>query len=76
MGVIAAFFARVFRLSLGRPCTGFFLIRQEVRAICKTRNQLSKTCKLHSIFALRRDQASASLPFPLAHVLFYARTET
>ena len=40
MCVIAAFFARVFLLSLGRPCTGFLLIRHEIRAICKTRNQL------------------------------------
>ena len=40
MCVIAAFFAHVFRISLGRPCTDFLFIRQEVRAICKTRNQL------------------------------------
>src|SRR2546425_9294062 len=41
MCVITAFFARVLRISLGRPCTGFLLISQEVRAVCKTRNQLS-----------------------------------
>jgi len=40
MCVIAAFFARVLRICLGRPGTGFLLIRQEVRTICKTRNQL------------------------------------
>jgi hypothetical protein len=40
MCVITAFFARVLRMCLGRPYTGFLLIRQEVRAICKTRNQL------------------------------------
>ena len=38
--MIAAFFARVLRICLGRPGTGFLLIRQEVRTICKTRNQL------------------------------------
>jgi hypothetical protein len=42
MCVITAFFAHVFRISLGRPCTDFLLIRQEVRAIGKTRNQLGK----------------------------------
>jgi hypothetical protein len=40
MGVMAAFFARALRIRLGRPYTGFLPIRQEVRAIGKTRNQL------------------------------------
>jgi hypothetical protein len=40
MGVMAAFFARVLRRRLGRPYTGFLLIRQEGRAIDKPRNQV------------------------------------
>ena len=40
MGVIAACFARVLRLCLGSPDTGLLCIGQEVRAMCKTRNQL------------------------------------
>ena len=40
MDVIAAFFARVLRMCLSRPCTGFLPIWQEVRATDKTRNQL------------------------------------
>jgi hypothetical protein len=38
--VITAFFARALQMCLDRPCTRFLLIRQEVRAIGKTRNQL------------------------------------
>ena len=41
MGVIAVGFARVLRLCLGSPDTGLLRICQEVRAMCKTRNQLS-----------------------------------
>ena len=40
MGVIADFFARLLRMCPGRLFTGFLLIRQEVRAIFKTCNQL------------------------------------
>ena len=40
MGVIAAFFARLLRMCPGHLFTGFLLIRQEVRAIFKTCNQL------------------------------------
>jgi hypothetical protein len=41
MGVIAAFFARLLRMCPGRLFTGFLLIRQEVRAMFKTCNQLT-----------------------------------
>jgi hypothetical protein len=41
MGVIADFFARLLRMCPGRLLTGFLLIRQEVRAIFKTYNQLN-----------------------------------
>jgi hypothetical protein len=40
MGVIADFFARLLRMCPGRLFPGFLLIRQEVRAIFKTCNQL------------------------------------
>src|SRR5712692_4319880 len=42
MCVIAAFFARALRVCTGRACMSFFLILQEVRPICKTRNQFVK----------------------------------
>src|SRR4029434_2449039 len=41
MGVIADFFARLLRMCPGRLFPGFLLIRQEVRAIFKTCNQLN-----------------------------------
>ena len=45
IGVITAFFACALWMCLGRSCTGLVLLRQEVRAIYKTRNQL--TCIRH-----------------------------
>lgn len=39
MYVIAAFFAHVLRGYTRRACIGFLLILQEVRRVCKTRNQ-------------------------------------
>ncbi len=41
MCVIAAFFACVLRRCTGRVCIDFLLILQEVRQVCKTRNQFS-----------------------------------
>ena len=39
IGVIAACFTRVLRGYTGRSCIGFLLILQEVRRVCKIRNQ-------------------------------------
>jgi hypothetical protein len=41
MCVIAAFFARVLRVCIGCIGMGFLLVLQEVRQICKTRNQFA-----------------------------------
>ena len=43
MCVIAAFFARVLRMCIGCTGMGFLLVLQEVRRICKTRNQFCMT---------------------------------
>ena len=49
MCVIAAFFARVLQMCSGRPDTGFLLICQEVREICKTRNQSQRRSEINFI---------------------------
>src|SRR5712692_6148335 len=59
MCVIAAFFARALRVCTGRACMSFFLILQEVRPICKTRNQFNKRNNLMLIHGHCHDQITA-----------------